>query len=180
MGQVYDVVTFLEIASRILHHFKEDKVSRNAHLLVTFRQNNFSVCIKIVSIFSHIWTESQILSIYGQIRIRENPYFDIFHTVFNMISVGYRHVYSMIILTMVRLFFGHILYNLLAKAWYGNFLLLSINWPILIIWLSNVPLYACFFRRVLNIKILSFPHMARELSVQIEWRRILAKCNCSF
>ena len=81
---------------------------------------------------------------------------------------------------MVRLFFGHILYNLLAKAWYGNFLLLSINWPILIIWLSNVPLYACFFRRVLNIKILSFPHMARELSVQIEWRRILAKCNCSF
>ena len=128
MFQAYDVVTFLETASRILHNFKEDKVSRNA-LLLNLQQNNpnFSVCIKIVSVFSHIWTESQILSIYGQIRIRENPCFDIFHAVFNMISVEYRHVYRIIILTLVRSFFSHILYSLLAVAWYGNFLLLSIN-----------------------------------------------------
>ena len=128
MFQAYDAVTFLETASRILHNFKEDKVSRNA-LLLNLQQNNpnFSVCIKIVSVFSHIWTESQILSIYGQIRIRENPCFDIFHAVFNMISVEYRHVYRIIILTLVRSFFSHILYSLLAVAWYGNFLLLSIN-----------------------------------------------------
>ena len=31
-----DVVTFLETASRILHNFKEDKVSRNALPLLTF------------------------------------------------------------------------------------------------------------------------------------------------
>ena len=124
-----DDVTFLETASRILYNFKEDKVSRNALLLLTFSKIIliFSVCIKIISVFSRIWAESQILSIYGQIRIRENPCFDIFHAVFNMISVEYRHVYRIIILTLVRSFFSHILYSLLAVAWYGNFLLLSIN-----------------------------------------------------
>ena len=141
---------------------------------------NFSVCIKIGSVFSHIWTKSQILSIYGQIRIRENPCFDIFHSVLNMVSVQYRHVYRMIIPTMVRSFFRHILYDLLTVAFYGNFLLLSINWPVLIIWLSNIPLYAYFFHRVLDIKILRFPHRARGLSVQMGWPRIHVKCNCSF
>ena len=81
---------------------------------------------------------------------------------------------------MVRSFCRHILYNLLAVAWYENFLLLSLNWPIIIIWLSDVPSHTYFFHRVLYIKILSFPHRARGSSVQMERSRIYLKCNCSF
>ena len=44
-----------------------------------------------------------------------------------MTSVEYRHINRMIILTMVRSIFRYILYNLLAVAWYRNFLLLSVN-----------------------------------------------------
>ena len=60
-----DVVTFLETAARILHNFREDKVSLNALLLLNFSRIIliFSVCSKIISEFSRIWTESQILSI---------------------------------------------------------------------------------------------------------------------
>ena len=60
-------------------------------------------------------------------RITENPCFHIFHAVFNMISVEYRHMYPMIILTTVESTFRHILYKFLAVAWHGNFLLLVIN-----------------------------------------------------
>ena len=152
------------------------------HSLRNLQRNNlnFSDCIKIISVFSRLWTESQILSLYGQIRIRENPCFHIFPGVFNTTSVEYRHIYRMIILTMVRSLFRCILCNLLAVAWYRNFLLLSINWPILIIWLNSVSLYIYFFHRVLDIKILSLPHRARGLSVQMERPKIYVKCNSSF
>ena len=99
---------------------------------------------------------------------------------FNMISVEYRHVYRMIILTMVRSISRHILYNLLAVTWFGKVILLSINWPILVILLSNIPLYAYFFHRVLDIKILSFPHRAWGLSLQMERPIIYVKYNVLF
>ena len=79
------------------------------------------------SVFSRIWTESQILSIYAQIWIRENPYFGVFHAVFNMISAEYGQVYRMITLNIVRSIFKHTLFILLAVARYGNFPLISIN-----------------------------------------------------
>ena len=144
INQTPDVVTFLETDSRILHNFKEDKVSRNAVLLLTFS--------RIILIFPPGLKSYPYFPVYGQnhrfsqIWIRENPCLDIFHAVFNMISVEYRHIYRMIILTMSSLIFRHILYNLLAVAWYEDFLLLTINWPILIIWLSTVSLHWEFKR----------------------------------
>ena len=144
INQILDIVTFLETASRILHNFKEDKVSRNALLLLTFS--------RIILIFPPGLKSYPYFPVYGQnrrfsqIRIRENSCFDIFHAVFNMISVEYKHVYRMIILTMSSLVFRHVLHNLLAVAWYGDFLLLTVNWPILIIWLSTVSLHWKFKR----------------------------------
>ena len=93
LGQTYDVSTFFETASRILHNFKEDKVSRNALLLL-----NFS---RIILIFPSALKSYPYFLIYGQIadflHIRTNtdqrkPMFDIFHAVFNMISVEYRRL----------------------------------------------------------------------------------------
>ena len=60
-------------------------------------------------------------------QIRESPYFGIFYTAYNMISVEHRHVYQIIILTMIRsmvtlLWLDHMLNNLLIVAQYGNFL----------------------------------------------------------
>ena len=120
---------------------------------------------KSVSVFSRILTESAILSICGKMRIRESSYFGIFCALYNMISMKYRHVYQMIILTMVRSMSKHMLNNLMVVARYRNFLLLSTNWPILNIWLSHVPRYAYFFHRVLEKKILI-------LSVQMDGPRI--------
>ena len=74
-----------------------------------------------------------------KMRIRESPW------VYNMDSVEYRHLYQTIIFTMVRSMAKAMLTNLLTVPWYGNFLLLSTNWPILIIWVRHVPWYAYFF-----------------------------------
>ena len=85
-----------------------------------------------------------------------------------MISAEYRHVYQLIILPMVKKIFKHVLNNLLTVARYGNFLLVSTNWSIFIIWLIHVPWYAHFLHRVLKIKILIFSYRARGLSAQME------------
>ena len=67
MFQAYDVVTFLETASRILHNFKEDKVSRNALLFLTFS--------RIILIFPSVLKSYPYFPIYGQNR-RFSPYTD--------------------------------------------------------------------------------------------------------
>ena len=67
MFQAYDVVTFLETASRILYNFKEDKVSRNALLFLTFS--------RIILIFPSVLKSYPYFPIYGQNR-RFSPYTD--------------------------------------------------------------------------------------------------------
>ena len=62
-----DVLTFLETASRILHNFKEDKVSRNALPLVTFSG--------IILIFPTVLKSYPYFPVYGQNR-RFSPYTD--------------------------------------------------------------------------------------------------------
>ena len=59
-----DVVTFLETASRILHNFKEDKVSRNALPLLI-----------IILIFPTVLKSYPYFPFYGQNR-RFSPYTD--------------------------------------------------------------------------------------------------------
>ena len=62
-----DVVTFLETASRILHNFKEDKVSRNALLLLTFS--------RMILTFPSLLKSYPYFPAYGQNR-RFLPYTD--------------------------------------------------------------------------------------------------------
>ena len=62
-----DVVTFLETAPRILRNFKEDKVSRDAPLLLTFS--------RIILTFPSVLKSYQYFPIYGQNR-RFSPYMD--------------------------------------------------------------------------------------------------------
>ena len=57
--------------------------------------------LSLIHIFEKVWTKSY-------------PYFDKFYAVYNMISVEYRHVYQLVILTMVRSMPKNILNNLLA------------------------------------------------------------------
>ena len=46
--------------------------------------------------------------------------------------------------------------------------------------ISIVSLYAYLFHRLLDMKIFSFAHSTRGLSVQMERPKIYVKCNCSF
>lgn len=93
---------------------------------------------KIISAFSRAWTELQMQE--GKCGLEKARY-----RVYNMDSVEYRQMYQTIIFTMVRSMAKAMLTNLLTVPWYGNFLLLSTNWPILIIWVRHVPWYAYFF-----------------------------------
>lgn len=93
---------------------------------------------KIISTFSRAWTESQMQE--GKCGLEKAGY-----RVYNMDSVEYRHLYHTIIFTMVRSMAKAMLTNFLTVPWLGNFLLLSTNWPILIIWVRHVPWYAYFF-----------------------------------
>ena len=62
-----DIVTFLETASRILHNFKEDKVSCNALLRLTFT--------RIILIFPSVLKSYPYFPLYGQ-NCRFSPYTD--------------------------------------------------------------------------------------------------------
>ena len=60
-----DVATFLETASRILHNFKEDKVSRNSLLLLTWS--------RIILILPPVLKSCPYFPVYGQ-NCRFSPY----------------------------------------------------------------------------------------------------------
>ena len=60
-----DVVTFLKTASRILCNFKEDKIGRNALLLLDF--------CRIILIFPSVLKSYPYFPVYGQNR-RFSPY----------------------------------------------------------------------------------------------------------
>ena len=63
-----DVVTFLETASRILHNFKEDNVSRNTLLLLTFSR----IILIFLSVLKSYPYFPYVDRIAGSLHIRTN------------------------------------------------------------------------------------------------------------
>ena len=84
---IFELWKFLKldptIVYTVLYHLRIGVVDLPKFFIFTLREKSRNAGF-LWSVFSRIWTESY--RIYGKIRIRESPYFGIFHVMSNTVT----------------------------------------------------------------------------------------------